>query len=527
MLKNSEPGLTAGFFYWRLSANFLTLGHQFMAKISIIGSGFSGLSAACFAAKEGHQVTVFEKNTGIGGRARTYQEAGFTFDMGPSWYWMPDIFEHFFNQFGKSAADYYQLKKLDPGFQLIFPENETLEVPADLDALYRVFESIEPGSRKSLTKFLKEAEFKYNIGMKELVYKPAFSWMEYANKDVILGMMKSNIFSSVSSYVKKYFKDPRLIALLEFPVLFLGAMANKIPALYTMMNYSALVQGTWYPEGGMHKIVEGMHELAVSLGVEFRTETPVTRLRVAGGRVYALETAAGTELTDGVIASADYNHVEQQLLEKEYRNYSAEYWEKKTFAPSCLIYYLGIDREIPNLHHHNLFFDANLDQHAAEIYADPQWPKDPLFYVCCPSKTDASVAPEGMENIFILIPIATGLTDTEEIRESYFKGIIERIEGRAGVSILPHIIYKKSYCLDNFVDDYNAFGGNAYGLANTLMQTAVLKPSLKNHQISNLFYTGQLTVPGPGVPPALISGQVAAEELLKSMAKNSRYEAAV
>ncbi|TDO24138.1 phytoene desaturase family protein [Pedobacter duraquae] len=490
-----------------------------MAKISIIGSGFSGLSAACFAARDGHEVTVFEKNSGIGGRARTYEAAGFTFDMGPSWYWMPDIFEHFFNQFGKSAADYYQLKKLDPGFQLIFPGKETLEVPANLDALYATFESIEPGSSKSLTKFLKEAEFKYKIGMKELVYKPAFSWMEYANKEVIVGMLKSNIFSSVSSYVRKYFKDPRLIALLEFPVLFLGAMANKIPALYTMMNYSALVQGTWYPEGGMHKIIEGMYELAVSLGVKFKTGLPVTQLKIAGDKVYGLETSEGIMLTDGVIASADYNHVEQHLLEEQYRNYTPDYWDKKTFAPSCLIFYLGVNKEIPNLHHHNLFFDADLDQHAKEIYATPQWPTDPLFYVCCPSKTDPTVAPKGMENLFILVPIATALKDTEEIRESYFKGIIKRIEDKVGVEFLADIIYKRSYCLDNFVTDYNAFGGNAYGLANTLMQTAVLKPSLKNHKVGNLFYTGQLTVPGPGVPPALISGQVAAAELIKSMAK--------
>ncbi|RZM27056.1 MAG: phytoene desaturase [Pedobacter sp.] len=490
-----------------------------MAKISIIGSGFSGLAAACFAAKDGHEVTVFEKNSTIGGRARTYQEQGFTFDMGPSWYWMPDIFEHFFNQFGKSASDYYHLQKLDPGFQLIFPQDETMDVPADLPALYAMFESVEPGSTKALTRFLKEAEFKYNIGMKELVYKPAFSWMEYANKDVILGMLKSNVFSSVSGYVRKYFKDPRLIALLEFPVLFLGAMANKIPALYTMMNYSALVQGTWYPEGGMHKIIEGMHSLALSLGVQFKTDAAVTAIKVAGEQVYALETNEGTVLTDGVIASADYNHVEQMLLEPQYRNYTPDYWDKKTFAPSCLIFYLGVKKKIPKLQHHNLFFDADIDRHAAEIYSEPQWPNNPLFYVCCPSKTDPSVAPEGMENIFILIPIATGLTDSDEKRESYFDGVIKRIEVRVGVEFRSDIIYKKSYCLDNFVSDYNAFAGNAYGLANTLMQTAVLKPSMKNSRLNNLFYTGQLTVPGPGVPPALISGQVAAGELLKSLNK--------
>lgn len=498
-----------------------------MAKVLVIGSGFSGLAAACFAARDGHQVAVYEKNPTIGGRARSLSAEGFVFDMGPSWYWMPDVFESFFKHFGKSAADYYQLKQLDPGFQIVFGKDDVLDVPADLEALYAVFEEIEPGSSVSLKKFLKEAEFKYQVGMQDLVYKPAFSWLEYANLDVARGMLQSNLFSSVRSYVHGYFKDPRLIALMEFPVLFLGAMANKIPALYTMMNYSALVQGTWYPEGGMHKIIEGMHSLALSLGVEFHTNAPVSRIEVKQGVVTGMHTDAGFVEADGIIASADYHHVEQNLLEPAYRNYSAGYWEKKTFAPSCLIYYLGVNKKIDKLLHHNLFFDADFEQHAESIYKDPQWPGEPLFYVCCPSKTDDTVAPEGMENLFILIPIATGLEDTEASREQYFESIIRRIEKRTGTTFQENIVYKKNYCLDNFVADYHAYGGNAYGLANTLSQTAVLKPSLRNKKLKNLFYTGQLTVPGPGVPPALISGQVAASELLKFLTKTKPHEATV
>jgi phytoene desaturase len=498
-----------------------------MAKVSIIGSGFSGLAAACFAAKDGHEVSVFEKNSEIGGRARSFSEAGFTFDMGPSWYWMPDVFESFFNAFGKSASDFYQLKQLDPGFQIVYGQEDILQVPAKLEDLYAVFESYEKGSSHALRKFLKEAEFKYQVGMQDLVYKPAFSWLEYANLDVARGMLQSNLFSSVSSYVKSYFKDPRLIALMEFPVLFLGAMANKIPALYTMMNYSALVQGTWYPEGGMFKIIEGMEQLARSLGVQFYTDTPITKIEVEGTAVRALHTISGRIPTDGVIASADYNHVEQQLLDPAYRNYSAAYWEKKIFAPSCLIYYLGVNKKIDKLLHHNLYFDADFERHAESIYKDPQWPGDPLFYVCCPSKTDKTVAPEGMENLFILVPIATGLEDTVAKRESYFASIIKRIEAQTGCSFAANIIFKKNYCLNNFVSDYHAFGGNAYGLANTLNQTAVLKPSLRNKKVKNLFYTGQLTVPGPGVPPALISGQVAAKELLKYLNKTESHEALV
>lgn len=490
-----------------------------MAKISIIGSGFSGLAASCFAAKAGHQATVFEKNTTIGGRARAYKADGFTFDMGPSWYWMPDVFEHFFAQFGRSSQDYYELKKLDPGFQLIFGKDDVIEIPADMSALESIFEDIEPGSSIALRRFLKEAKFKYEVGMKDMVYKPAFSWLEYANIDVIKGMLKANLFSSVSSYVHQYFKDERLIALMEFPVLFLGAMANKIPALYTMMNYSALVQGTFYPVGGMFKIVEAMKDLAASLGVQFQTGVAIDKIEVSNGLVSGLQTSKGYFETGGLIASADYHHVEQHLLDPQFRNYEATYWEKKTFAPSCLIYYIGVSKKIKKLLHHNLFFDADFNQHAKDIYGVAKWPENPLFYVCCPSKTDESVAPEGMENIFILVPVAAGLDDDEQHREGYFDGIIKRMESFCGENFKDQITYKRTYCISDFVNDYHAFKGNAYGLANTLSQTAVLKPSLKNKQLKNMFYTGQLTVPGPGVPPALISGQLAAEQLNQYLQK--------
>jgi phytoene desaturase len=484
-----------------------------MSKVSVIGSGFSGLASACFAAKAGHEVTVFEKNEQIGGRARAFSAEGFMFDMGPSWYWMPDVFDKFFEQFGKKTADYYDLKKLDPGFQIIYGKDDILKIPADTNELYDIFEQIEKGSAEKLKTFLKEAEFKYNVGMQQLVYKPAYSWMEFATLDVIKGVAKSNIFSSVSSYVRKSFKDHRLVSLLEFPVLFLGAMPDKIPALYTLMNYAALAQGTFYPIGGMTKIIEGMHDLAVELGVEFKTNTPIEKISVIDKKVSALQSQNGSHPTDVLIASADYHHVEQQLLDAEYRNYHEGYWDKKTFAPSCLIYYIGVNKKIKNLLHHNLYFDTDFAKHSQEIYQNPQWPSDPLFYVCCPSKTDDSVAPEGMENLFLLVPIATGLKDGEEQRNEYFDRLIKRIEAHTGEQIAAHIVYQKSYCVDDFIKDYNAYKGNAYGLANTLMQTAVLKPTMRNKKLANMFYTGQLTVPGPGVPPSLISGQIVAEQI--------------
>lgn len=497
-----------------------------MKKISVIGAGFSGLSAACFMAKQGHEVTMFEKNSTSGGRARAFTEQGFTFDMGPSWYWMPDIFENFFKQFDKQPQDYYHLVQLDPGFQMIFGKDDIVKIPAKIDDIYEVFEQIEKGSASKLKKFLSEGAFKYKIGMQELVYKPAFSWLEFANYEVISGVAKLHIFQSVSSHVRSYFKDERLIALMEFPVLFLGAMARQIPALYSLMNYAALSLGTWYPMGGMMNIGSAMGELAQSLGAKIITDCDVEKIVVSNGRVQRLLTGKGVFATDGLVASGDYHHIEQDLLDERDRNYSEAYWDKKTFAPSCLIFYVGVNKKIKKLIHHNLFFDTSMDVHAREIYEQPKWPEQPLFYVCCPSKTDDTVAPEGMENLFVLIPVAPDLEDTEAIRDHYFSVVIKRMEDLCGDSILPHIVYKKSYCINDFKKDYNAYKGNAYGLANTLRQTAVLKPAMRNKKVKNIFYAGQLTVPGPGVPPALISGQIAAEQLLKYF-KNSIHETIV
>jgi phytoene desaturase len=513
-----EQLLSVSFFYFFIKHT--------LNNIAVIGGGFSGLSAACFLAADGQDVTIFEKNESTGGRARSFSEAGFTYDMGPSWYWMPDIFEKFFGSFGKKTGDYYDLVQLDPGFQMIFGKDEVIQIPAKIDDIYSVFEALEKGSADKLKKYLKEGAYMYKTGMNHLVYKPAFSWMEFANYEVLSGAARLQVFKSVSSHVRSYFKDERLVALMEFPVLFLGAEAKRIPALYSLMNYAALSLGTWYPMGGMAEIGKAMETLAKSLGTDIVTDAPITKIVPLDNGKKRLHSGRLNFDVDGVVATGDYHHIEEDLLEKKYRNYNEQYWEKKTFAPSSLIFYLGVSKKIKKLIHHNLFFDASLDKHAKEIYDEPQWPENPLFYACCPSKTDASTAPEGMENLFLLVPIAPGLNDTPEIREHYFEKIMKRMEELCDDSILPYIVFKKSYCVKDFKKDYNAYKGNAYGLANTLMQTAVLKPSLRNKKIKNFYYAGQLTVPGPGVPPALISGQIAAEQLLKSL-KTNIHEATI
>ncbi len=487
-------------------------------KIAIIGSGISSLSCASFLAKEGHEVVILEQNDSIGGRARQFKtDNGFTFDMGPSWYWMPDIFENFYQQFGYSTSDFYELVRLDPSYQVIWNKNDIDPIPASLQELEEYFEKLEIGSSVKLRQFLKDAEKKYQIGMKDLVYKPSLRLTEFADTRILKGLFQMHLFTSFASFIRTYFKNPKIISLLEFPILFLGATPKDTPALYSLMNYADIQLGTWYPMGGMFEFVKAFEKIALEQGVTFSLNTRVLDFNTSNGKINSVTTSKGEISCDYVISGADYQHTEQLLKNKA--NYTSSYWEKRTMAPSCLLFYIGLDCKIPNLEHHNLFFDEDFDAHASEIYKNPKWPNKPLFYVSCPSKTDPSVAPENGENLFLLIPIAPNLKDTEEKREEYFEILKNRLIEKIGFDINPHIVYKRSYCISDFVTDYNAFKGNAYGLANTLKQTALLKPRIKNKHLSNLFYTGQLTVPGPGVPPSIISGEVVAKHVIKRIEK--------
>ncbi len=487
-----------------------------MKRVVIIGSGFAGLSAASFMAKAGWDVTVLEKQSTPGGRARQLKAEGFTFDMGPSWYWMPDVFERYFASFGKRVSDYYELERLDPSYRIYWQDGVT-DIPANYTELKKLFESIESGSGEKLDAFLKEAAYKYEVGINKLVYKPGQSVTEFMDWDTIKGVFKLDVFTSMEKHIGKYFKHAKLRQLMEFPVLFLGALPKDTPALYSLMNYADIKLGTWYPKKGMYAVVDGMYRLAKELGVKFIFEQDVTAINVYKNQAKQV-VANGTVVYDAdvVVGSADYHFVETRLLPENCRTYSDKYWDKRLMAPSCLLYYVGVNKKLEEIPHHSLFFDADFDVHGNEIYTTRQWPVDPLFYLSVSSVTDETVAPTGCDNMVFLIPVAAGLSaDTEELRERYFQKILARFEKRTGQSIKNNIIYKKSYSISNFTDDYNSFKGNAYGLANTLMQTAVLRPSCRSIKIKNLFYSGQLTVPGPGVPPSLISGEVVAKEVTK------------
>jgi phytoene desaturase len=480
--------------------------------ISIIGSGFSSLSAACYLAKEGNQVTIFEKNNTIGGRARQLKKQGFTFDIGPTWYWMPDVFERFFADFNQLPSDYYELEKLNPAYSVYFGKNDVISIEDTFDKICNAFEKEEAGSSIKLKKFIKKAEHNYNIAIKDLVYNPGVSPLELVTPATIKKV--NQFFSTIKKDVRKEFKNDRLAMILEFPVLFLGAKPDNTPSFYSFMNYADFGIGTFHPKGGMYQIILAMERLAKSLGVTIKTENPIQKIIVNNHKATGIIANEDLYTSDIILSGADYHHTET-LLEGPYRQYSENYWEKKTFAPSSLLFYVAFDKKINNVNHHTLFFDVDFNQHAKDIYDTPKWPENPLFYASFPSITDENSAPEGKEAGIFLIPLAPGLNDTNELREKYFEKIISRFENLTSQSVIDNILFKESFCVNDFVKDYNSYKGNAYGMANTLLQTAFLRPKLKSKKVSNLYFTGQLTVPGPGVPPALISGKLVAELIKK------------
>ena len=487
-----------------------------MKKVVIIGSGFSALAAAAYMAKANFSVTVLEKNEQLGGRASLLEIDGFKFDMGPSWYWMPDIFERFFADFGKKVSDYYELEKLSPGYRVYFGKDDFIDISDKPEKIIAKFEEIEPGSGKHLRKFMEDSRKNYEIAMKDLVYNPGKSILELVNIETA---QRLHLFvQNISQTVRKNIKNPKLRSILEFPVLFLGAKPQNTPAFYNFMNHADFGLGTWYPKGGFNAVALGMVELAKELGVKLLINQEVIEIETENNIAKRVKTSNDIFEADLVISGADYAHTEKLLKQNE-KNYNEDYWQKKVFAPSSFLYYVAFDRKVPELQHHNLFFDTDFGQHAIDIYDEPKLPKKPLFYANFSSKTDLDLCPEGKETGFFLIPVAVDLEDNQKIHDAYFELIMARIEKNIGVDLRNSVLFKKSFGIKDFKERYNSCRGNAYGLANTLWQTSILRPSISNKKIKNLFYTGQLTVPGPGVPPALISGKVVTDYILKNQNK--------
>ena len=481
--------------------------------IAIIGSGFSSLSAACYLAKAGHNVTIYEKNDTLGGRARQFKAEGFTFDMGPSWYWMPDVFDKFFNDFGKKVSDYFTLTKLNPAYRVYFGKDNFIDIEDSPEKICKKFESIEKGSGEKLKKYLKIAKENYEIGVTEMLYKmPGNSPLELVSKKTIKRVRF--FLSNIRKDVRRDFKNPKLRSILEFPVLFLGAKASNTPAFYNFMNYADFGIGTFQPPNGFHDLVNAMVDLGKSLGVKYKFNHELSKINVKNKKVENIVVNGKSTNCDLILSGADYHHTES-LLPVKSRQYNNKYWKSRVFAPSSLLFYVGFNKKLKNVQHHNLIFDTDFNKHAEEIYDSPKWPTDPLFYANFTSKTNTKTAPEGAENAFFLIPIAIDLIDNEETRDKYFEKIIKKMELYTGQELKDSITYKRSFCVNDFKNEYNSYGGNAYGLANTLFQTAFLRPNIKSKLVQNLYFCGQLTVPGPGVPPAVVSGELVANLINK------------
>jgi len=481
----------------------------------IIGAGFGGLTAASLLALSGWEVTVIEKNSSPGGRARVWKEKGFTFDMGPSWYLMGEVFDKYFAHFGKKTSDYYNLIRLDPYYQVFFEKHPSVTITPRLSETSSLFESFEPGGGKKLGEYLAGAKYKYDVALNEFLYVDYRSIFQFINRRMITEGLKLRIHNSLGRFVSRYFSDKRAQQILEYAVVFLGNSPANAPALYSIMSHVDLSLGVFYPHGGIGSVVDAFVKLAESLGVEFRYNTEAEKIVTHNGKFEKVVTNNGEYPADSCLVNADYAHAETVLLSDNDRSFSSRYWNKRVVAPSMFIAYLGIDRKIGQLSHHNLYFADDWDRHFDTIFKKPSWPDNPCYYLSAPSRTDASVAPEGCENLFLLVPIAPGLPDTPEIREEYFNKTIAHIEKTAGINIHDGIVVKRIYSINDFSDDYHALKGSALGIAHTIGQTAIFRPPHRSKKIKGLYYTGQFTHPGVGVPMTVISSEVIAKEMIK------------
>lgn len=486
-------------------------------RVIVIGGGFGGLAAACLLAKDGHEVTVLEKNAQLGGRAGLLETNGFVFDTGPSWYLMPDVFERFFQLLDEDIAEHLDLVRLSPSYRVYFKDlDQHVDLTGDLDTDATTFEAIEPGAGTQLRKYLDISRFTYETAVGKFLNKNYDSPIDLLTPDLLKNAHKLHVFSNMDRYVRKFFKDPRLQKIMQYPLVFLGSSPYNAPALYNLMSHVDFNQGVFYPMGGMYKVVEALINIGAKYGVTYQTNAPVEQIIVEDGRAAGV-VSNGVELrADVVISDADLHHTEQALLQPGQRDHSEKYWQKRVLSPSALLMYLGVDAQYDSLLHHTLLFSKDWKQNFGEIFDNPRFPTDPSIYICNPNKTDPSVAPKGTENIFVLVPLAAGLDYTEAELETFADKILSTMERELSLTNLQQkIIYKKLYCVKDFQTDYNSFKGTGLGLAHTLFQTAIFRPSNKSRKVKDLYYVGANVHPGIGLPVCLISAELAANRLKK------------
>jgi phytoene desaturase len=487
------------------------------SDVVVVGGGFGGLSTACYLADAGADVTLVEKNEQVGGRASVLERDGFRFDMGPSWYLMPDVFEDFFANFGRSVEEYYSTTRLDPHYRIFFKDGDRVDVHADFEANVETFESYEPGAGAALREYVEEAEENYRIGMEHFVYEDRPRVRDYLDADVARNARGLSLVGSMQDHVEGYFDHPKLQQVVQYSLVFLGGSPHNTPALYNLMSHVDFNLGVHYPDGGLAAVVDGVAELGRELGVTYRTGEAVEAIRGRRGG-FRVATSEGDLFPDVVVSNADYAHTEQELLAPEKRQYDEAYWDSRTYAPSAFLLYLGVEGDVDELEHHTLVLPTDWDDHFAAIFDDPAWPDDPAYYLCVPSETDPSVAPEGHSNLFALVPVAAGLEDTPDLRASYRDLVLDDIAANTGVDLRDRIVVEESFCVSDFASRYNAREGTALGLAHTLRQTALFRPPNASETVDGLYFAGAFTTPGIGVPMCLISGQLAAERVARDLA---------
>ena len=487
-------------------------------SVVVIGGGFGGLSTACYLADAGADVTLLEKNEQLGGRASRLEVDGFSFDMGPSWYLMPDVFERFFGHFGREPSEFYELERLDPHYRVFWKDGDQVDVLPDREANRELFEAYEPGAGDAFDAYLTESEHTYEVGMEHFVYEDRPRLRDYVDRDVLRHSWGLSLLGKMQGHVEDYFDHPKLQQLMQYTLVFLGGSPTNTPALYNLMSHVDYNMGVYYPDGGVGAVVDGVVELAEDLGVEFVTDAEVTGIEGRRGG-FAVDTVGGDRyLADLVVSDADYAHTEQALLPERKRQYTEEYWESRTYAPSAFLLYLGVEGDVPELAHHTLVLPTDWDEHFAQIFDDPAWPDDPAYYLCVPSKTDDTVAPEGHSNLFALVPIAPGLEDTPELRATFRDLVLDDIAENTGVDLRDRIVFEEQFSVTEFTERYNSMEGTALGLAHTLKQTALFRPSHRSDACPGLYFTGSYTTPGIGVPMCLISGEHTASALLDDAA---------
>ena len=483
------------------------------ASVVVVGGGVAGLSAACWLADAGAEVTVVEKNEQLGGRASVLEADGFRFDMGPSWYLMPDVFERFFDHFDREPADYYDLHRLDPHYRLFYKDGDRIDVTGDIEHTKSTFEAYEPGAGEAFERYLEQSRRNYEVGMEHFVYEDRPRLRDWIDLDVARQSRGLTLLGSMQGHVEKYFDHPKLQQVVQYSLVFLGGSPRNTPALYNLMSHVDFNLGVWYPDGGIASVIDGFVTLGEELGVTYETGRPVQEIDgEAGG--FRLETPAGALTADLVVSNADYPHTEQALLSPEDRGYDAEYWDSRTYAPSAFLLYLGVEGDLGDLAHHTLVLPTNWEDHFEQIFERPAWPDEPAYYVCAPSQTDDSLAPDGHSACFVLVPVAPALEDNEDARTAYRDQILADIATNTGTDLRDRIVYERTFCVRDFADRYNSYRGTALGLAHTLRQTSIFRPSQRSKSVDGLYFTGSYTSPGIGVPMCLISGEHVAEKVL-------------